>query len=99
MNQYEIINCVEIQLALVPPHRDITWLEFWIKDLICQLSTQTLEHITYNAGLIHWRKYAAQGGVALTNKTDVERRQTLSHPWSINPNMINHVPQQSPLIF
>ena len=33
------------------------------------------------------------------NKTDVERRQTLGHPGSINPNMINHVPQQSPLIF
>ena len=33
------------------------------------------------------------------NKTDVERRQTLGHPRSINPNMINHVPQQSPLIF
>ena len=31
------------------------------------------------------------------NKTDVERRQTLGHPRSINPNMINHVPQQSPL--
>ena len=29
----------------------------------------------------------------------VERRQTLGHPRSINPNMINHVPQQSPLIF
>ena len=33
------------------------------------------------------------------NKTDAERRQTLGHPRSINPNMINHVPQQSPLIF
>ena len=33
------------------------------------------------------------------NKTDVERRQTLGHPGSINPNMINHIPQQSPLIF
>ena len=33
------------------------------------------------------------------NKTDVGRRQTLGHPRSINPNMINHVPQQSPLIF
>ena len=32
-------------------------------------------------------------------KTDAERRQTLGHPRSINPNMINHVPQQSPLIF
>ena len=32
-------------------------------------------------------------------KTDVERRQTLGHPRSINPNMINHVPQQPPLIF
>ena len=32
-------------------------------------------------------------------KTDVGRRQTLGHPRSINPNMINHVPQQSPLIF
>ena len=32
------------------------------------------------------------------HKTDVERRQTLGHPRSINPNMINHVPQQSPLI-
>ena len=32
-------------------------------------------------------------------KTDVERRQTLGHRRSINPNMINHVPQQSPLIF
>ena len=40
-------------------------------------------------------------GVAkqLNNKTDVERRQTLGHPRSINPNMINHVPQQLPLIF
>ena len=36
---------------------------------------------------------------ASQNKTDVERRQTLSHLRSINPNMINHVPQQSPLIF
>ena len=35
----------------------------------------------------------------IKNKTDVERRQTLGHPKSINPNMINHVPQQSPLIF
>ena len=35
----------------------------------------------------------------LKNKTDAERRQTLGHPRSINPNMINHVPQQSPLIF
>ena len=26
------------------------------------------------------------------NKTDVGRRQTLGHPRSINPNMINHVP-------
>ena len=26
------------------------------------------------------------------NKTDVGRRQTLGHPSSINPNMINHVP-------
>ena len=33
------------------------------------------------------------------NKTGVERRQTLGHLRSINPNMINHVPQQSPLIF
>ena len=33
------------------------------------------------------------------NKTDVERRQTLGHPRSINPNMINHVPQQLPIIF
>ena len=32
-------------------------------------------------------------------KTDVERRQTLGHPRSINPNMINHVPQQLPIIF
>ena len=37
--------------------------------------------------------------IAFINKTDVERRQTLGHPRSINPNMINHVPQQSPLIF
>ena len=36
---------------------------------------------------------------SIENKTDVERRQTLGHPRSINPNMINHVPQQSPLIF
>ena len=35
----------------------------------------------------------------IINKTDVGRRQTLGHPKSINPNMINHVPQQSPLIF
>ena len=33
------------------------------------------------------------------NKTDVKRRQTLGHPRSINPNMINHVPQQLPIIF
>ena len=33
------------------------------------------------------------------NKTDVERRQTLRHPRSINPNMINHVPQQLHFIF
>ena len=33
------------------------------------------------------------------NKTDVGRRETLGHRRSINPNMINHVPQQSPLIF
>ena len=32
------------------------------------------------------------------DKTDVERRQTLGHPSSINPYMLNHVPQQSPLI-
>ena len=32
------------------------------------------------------------------DKTAVERRQNLCHPRSINPNMINHVPQQSPLI-
>ena len=38
-------------------------------------------------------------GLVKKNKTDVERRQTLGHPKSINPNMINHVPQQSPLIF
>ena len=38
--------------------------------------------------------------IYIKNKTDVERRQTLGHPRSINPNMINHVPQQSPpLIF
>ena len=36
---------------------------------------------------------------AIFDKTDAERRQTLGHPRSINPNMINHVPQQSPLIF
>ena len=35
----------------------------------------------------------------ITHKTGVERRQTLGHLRSINPNMINHVPQQSPLIF
>ena len=29
------------------------------------------------------------------NKTDVEPWQTFGHPRSINPNMINHVPQQS----
>ena len=28
----------------------------------------------------------------IINKTDVGRRQTLGHPSSINPNMINHVP-------
>ena len=28
----------------------------------------------------------------LCNKTDVGRRETLGHPSSINPNMINHVP-------
>ena len=33
------------------------------------------------------------------DKTDVKRRQTLGHPRSINPNMINHVPQQLPIIF
>ena len=33
------------------------------------------------------------------NKTDVERRQTLGHPISINPNMISHVPKQLPIIF
>ena len=33
------------------------------------------------------------------NEIDVERRQTLGHPRSINPNMINHVPQQLPTIF
>ena len=33
------------------------------------------------------------------DKTDVERRQTLGHPRSTNPNMNNHVPQQLPLIF
>ena len=33
------------------------------------------------------------------NKTDVERRQTLGNPRSINPNMINHVAKQSPIIF
>ena len=32
------------------------------------------------------------------NKTDVGRRQTLGHPRSINPNMINDVAKQSPLI-
>ena len=32
------------------------------------------------------------------NKTDVGRRQTLGHPRSINPNMINAVAKQSPLI-
>ena len=36
---------------------------------------------------------------AVSDKTDVERRQTLGHPRSINPNMINYVPQQSPLTF
>ena len=36
---------------------------------------------------------------ATPHKTNVERRQTLGHPRYINPNMINHVPQQSPLIF
>ena len=30
------------------------------------------------------------------HKTDVGRRQTLGHPRSINPNMINYVPQKSP---
>ena len=36
---------------------------------------------------------------AYQNKTDVERRQNLGHPRPINPNKINHVPKQSPLIF
>ena len=35
----------------------------------------------------------------ILNKTDAERRQTLGHPRSINSNMINHVPQQLPIIF
>ena len=33
------------------------------------------------------------------HKTDAECQQTLGHPRSINPNMINHVAKQSPLIF
>ena len=40
-----------------------------------------------------------QSLVTLENKTDVERQQTLGHTRSINPNMINHVPQQSPFIY
>ena len=37
--------------------------------------------------------------IEIFNKTDIERWQTLGHPRSINPNMINHVAKQSPLIF
>ena len=37
--------------------------------------------------------------IYINDKTDVERRQTLGHPRSINPNMINNVPQQLPIIF
>ena len=51
----------------------------------CEKLLQTIQMLLLNSGI--W------------NKTDVERRQTLGHPRSINPNMINHVPQQSPLIF
>ena len=40
-----------------------------------------------------------QKKIILKNKTDDERRQTLGHPRSINPSMINHVAKQSPLIF
>ena len=33
------------------------------------------------------------------HKTDAECQQTLGHPRSMNPNMINHVAKQSPLNF
>ena len=44
--------------------------------------------ITFNLEQIF--KYSSE--VYKINKTDVERQQTLGHPRSINPNMINHVP-------
>ena len=37
-------------------------------------------------------------GMYIYNKTDVERRQTLGHLRSINPNMINPFAKQSPLL-
>ena len=44
--------------------------------------------------LIRWQsKYNKK------NKADLERRQTLGRPWSINPNMINHFAKQWPLLF
>ena len=46
-----------------------------------------------------WLILANEHPVTAVNKTDVERRQTLGHPRSINPNMISHVPQQLPIIF
>ena len=61
---------------------------------------QFANYDSYNKALRRRDEQLPCGGVPIyINKTDVERRQTFGHSRSINPNMINHVPQQLPIIF
>ena len=58
---------------------------------------EEIQNLAEKNRIFHWQKLLNNHGY--NNKTDVERWQTLDHPRSINPNMINHVPQQLPIIF
>ena len=79
-------HCNEFAIELV--YSDPRYLTFYLTKSWLNVARVRCTKVTHLFGTIFE-----------LNKTDAERRQTLGHPRSINLNMINHVPQQSPLIF
>ena len=102
VGQNMLLNIVD--LSVIWDRMTLMWHHCNVLSVMCEFMGADLDEnysfirlflyiiVKFSVGLSSERKYTIY-------KTDAERRQTLGHPRSINPNMINHVPQQSPLIF
>ena len=92
------VHCCGYTLTDFPISIRLTSLALWQSNDCPSASKATLMNMDKYFMRIHYERLHNHNK-AKYNKTDVKRRQTLGHPRSINPNMINHVPQQLPIIF